>query len=163
MNSGKERLIGIAIVAAGLIILLGKLGVFAFLGQAFWPLLILAPGIVLHILYMSRLLPAYTLIPAGILTVYGVLFFLCNTWGWGLMTYLWPFLLLGVAVGLLEYAVSEVQRPRLAFALGIWSGALSIIFLIFTLLQTSISYILAVLLIAGGLWLILRRGGKRIW
>lgn len=36
MNSGKERMIGVGIVAVGLIILLGKLGTFSFLGRNFW-------------------------------------------------------------------------------------------------------------------------------
>lgn len=53
MNSGKERMIGVGIVAVGLIILLGKLGAFSFLGRNFWPLLFLIPGIVLHAMYME--------------------------------------------------------------------------------------------------------------
>ncbi len=63
MNSGKERMIGLGIIAVGLIILLGKLGVFSFLGQNFWPLLILIPGIILHAMYMMRKVSPIMLLP----------------------------------------------------------------------------------------------------
>lgn len=84
MSSKKDIQLGIFIVAAGIVILLGKLGVFGFLGRALWPLVILIPGIVLHMLFFSRRASASVLVPAGILTVYGLLFGLCNIWGWGL-------------------------------------------------------------------------------
>lgn len=90
MRMRNEKAIGIFIFIAGLIILLGKLGVFGFIGRHFWPLLILLPGIALHALYYARLTPSWSLVPAGTLTVYGLLFGITNTWGSGLMSNLWP-------------------------------------------------------------------------
>ncbi|MDQ0168609.1 hypothetical protein J2T19_000046 [Paenibacillus tundrae] len=160
MRMRNEKAIGIFIVVAGVVILLGKLGVFGFIGRHFWPLLILLPGIALHALYYARLSPSWSLVPAGILTVYGVLFGITNTWGAGMMTRLWPVLLLGVAVGLLEYGLAERRRPEYVLPAGMIIGAVSVILLGFTLLQTGIIYVLAVLLILGGVWLLLGRGRR---
>lgn len=76
-----EKAIGLFIVVAGLVILLGKLGVFAFIGRNFWPLLLLLPGIALYVLFYARMTPAWSLLPAGVLSVYGVLFSITNIWG----------------------------------------------------------------------------------
>lgn len=163
MNSGKERMIGVGIVAVGLIILLGKLGAFSFLGRTFWPLLILIPGIVLHAMYIMRKVSPFMLLPAGILTVYGLLFSLCNTWGWHLMAYLWPLLLLGVAIGLWEYAINDLSLSRIVYTWSVIVGLVSLLLLMISLLRTSIIYIIAVLLIGAGIWLVLNNLGKRKW
>lgn len=161
MKKRNEKAIGIFIVAAGLIILLGQLGVFGFIGRHFWPLLILLPGIALHAMYYMRLAPAWSLVPAGTLTVYGLLFGITNTWGAGLMGRLWPVLLLGVAIGLLEYAMVDRRRPPEVLTAAFILGGISIILLAFTLLHSGIIYVLAVLLILGGIWLLFGRGNGR--
>lgn len=153
-----EKAIGLFIVAAGLVILLGKLGVFAFIGRNFWPLLLLLPGIALYVLFYARMTPSWSLLPAGVLTVYGVLFSITNIWGAGLMRNLWPVLLLGVAVGLLGYGMVERRRPEFVYPAALIIGAVSVVLLAFTLLQTGIIYVFAVLLILGGVWLLAGRG-----
>lgn len=164
MKMRNERAIGIFIVAAGIIILLGKLGVFGFIGRHFWPLLLLLPGIALHALYYARVTPTWSLVPAGILTVYGILFGITNTWGGGLMSSLWPAFLLGIAVGLLEYGLAERYKPEFVLPAACGIGALSIVLFGFTLLHTGIIYVLAILLILGGVWLLLGRGrGRKGW
>lgn len=60
MSSKNDMKLGVFIAAAGLVILLGKLGVFGFLGRALWPLIILVPGLFLHVLFS----------PAGLLHLY---------------------------------------------------------------------------------------------
>ncbi|CAM2829239.1 hypothetical protein PASE110613_03095 [Paenibacillus sediminis] len=164
MTNKNQQAIGIFIIIAGIVILLGKWGVFSFLGKAFWPLIILVPGILLHVLYFGRMAPAGVLVPGGMLTVYGVLFFICNTWGWSLMSYLWPTFILGVATGLYEYYEFEQPKPRGVMTASVLLGVISIILLGFTLLRTSIIYVIAVLLIAGGIWMIWNRGkSSRGW
>ncbi|MCP1132663.1 hypothetical protein NKT34_05130 [Paenibacillus polysaccharolyticus] len=153
-----ERAIGLFIVVAGLVILLGKLGVFGFIGRNFWPLLLLLPGIALYALFYARIAPSWSLMPAGVFTVYGVLFSITNIWGAGLMRNLWPILLLGIAVGLLGYGAVERRRPEFVYPAALIIGAVSIVLLAFTLLQTGIIYVLAVLLILGGVWLLAGRG-----
>lgn len=154
MSSKNDMKLGLFIIVAGIVIVLGKLGVFGYLGRNLWPLVILLPGLYLHVLFFSRRASAVVLIPAGILTVYGLLFGLCNTWGWGLMKYLWPVLLLGVAVGLFEYAVNTSSRSSgLTGTSGILA-LLSLVLLIFSLLGTGALYVLGAVLIAAGVWLI---------
>ena len=69
---------GIVILLAGIVILLGRLGVFGFIGSVFWPLFVLIPGILLHVLYFGRLIPAAALVPGGMLSVYALMFLFCN-------------------------------------------------------------------------------------
>ncbi|KAF9118741.1 hypothetical protein BGX30_004340, partial [Mortierella sp. GBA39] len=98
MSSRNDLKLGLFIVIAGIVILLGKLGVFGFLGRTLWPLVLLIPGLVLHMLFFGNRARATVLVPGGILTV---------------------------------------------------------------LLHTAVIYILAVLLIALGIWLIAGRGKSR--
>ncbi|MGW8957135.1 hypothetical protein [Paenibacillus sp. NPDC055715] len=161
MNSEKERMIGLGIIAVGLIILLGKLGLFSFLGRNFWPLLILIPGIILHAMYMMRKVSPIMLLPAGIFSVYGFLFFLCNTWGWHLMAYLWPVLLLGVAVGLWEYAIHDITLPRTVYTGSMILGLVAVILLIISMSRTGMIYAVAVVLIGAGIWLMVNNRTKR--
>ncbi|MFC7681530.1 hypothetical protein [Paenibacillus sp. GCM10028914] len=164
MSSKKDLMLGVFIVAAGVVILLGKLGVFGFLGRTFWPLVLLVPGLLLHVLYFGRRVSAAILIPAGILTVYGLLFLICSIWGWSLMGSLWPLLIFGVAVGLYEYYVCETPRPAAALPISLGLTLLTALIFIFTWLYTGAMYIIAFVLIAAGIWLIYRRkrtkGGK---
>lgn len=165
MINRNQGVVGIFIIAAGLIILLGKIGVFSFIGHVFWPLLILLPGLLLQLAYFSRSFPSYVLIPAGILTVYGILFFLCNTWGWWLMVYLWPLLIFGIALGLYEYYAFSSYRVRQEVGLiALVLGGISLILLLFSLLGANALYLFALLLIGIGAWLMLHRNNsKRGW
>jgi hypothetical protein len=160
MSSKNDIRLGIFIGAAGIVILFGKLGVFGVLGRALWPLVILLPGLVLHMLFFSRRASASVLIPAGILTVYGLLFGLCNIWGWGLMKYLWPVLLLGIAVGLYEYFINSPRRTGLS-VIAVILGVLSIVLCIFSLMGTGVIYLIGIVFIAAGIWLITGRGRTR--
>lgn len=156
MSSKNDMKLGIFIVAAGLVILLGKLGVFGFLGRTLWPLVILLPGLLLHALYFSRRASSAVLLPAGILTVYGLLFGFCNTFGWGFMKHLWPVLLLGVAVGLFEQSLDG--RSGGVKVISIALGLISIVLLFFSLLGTGALYLVGIVLVAAGVWLIAGRG-----
>ena len=157
MNGRNERAIGIFIAVAGLVILLGKLGIFGYIGRTFWPLVLLVPGILLHLYYFMRKTSATILIPAGLFTVYGILFLICNLSGWDLLVYLWPVFLFGIALGLFEYALFEYPRPAMIYSISIISLAVSIVLLFVTLLTTGFIYVFAALLIFAGIWLIFGR------
>lgn len=163
MSSKNDIKLGIFILAAGIVIFFGKLGVFGFLGRALWPLVILLPGLILHMLFFSRRASATVLIPAGILTVYGLLFGLCNIWGWGLMKYLWPVLLLGIAVGLYEYSIYSPRRTGGLSVIAVILGVLSLVLCFFSLLGTGTIYLIGIVFIAAGIWLITGRGRTRGW
>ncbi|ASA23580.1 hypothetical protein [Paenibacillus donghaensis] len=161
MSSKNDMKLGIFIIIAGIVILFGKLGVFGFLGRALWPLVILLPGLFLQMLFFSRRAGPSVLIPAGILTVYGLLFGICNIWGFGLMRHFWPVLLLGVAVGLYEYAMFASPRSGgLSLAAAVL-GVLSVVLIVFSLLGTGTLYLLGAVLIFAGIWLVAGRGKPR--
>lgn len=161
MSSRNDMKLGLFIVCAGLVILLGKWGVFGFLGRILWPLLLLVPGLLLHVFVFGRRLTPAALIPAGILTVYGLLFGICNTFGWGLMAYLWPVLLLGVAVGLYEYSLYASSRTRGLTAGAVVLGAVSLLLMFLGLLGTGFIYIVGAALVLAGIWLIFGGGRRR--
>lgn len=152
-----ERLVGIFIVIAGLVILLGQLGFFSFLGRNFWPLILIIPGIILHLLYFFRNTSAVILVPAGIMTVYGIFFLICSIWGWHLTASLWPVFIIGVALGLFEYALFEYPRPAVIYRTSIILLGVSIVLLFITMLTTGFVYVIAALLIFVGIWLIFGR------
>lgn len=153
--------VGIMVLAVGLIILLGKLGVFAFIGAVFWPLFILIPGVLLHVLYFGRMVPSVALIPAGILTVVSLILLVGNWFGWGLMKYLWPLFPFAVAVGLYEYYTFGYNRSRQIGSAAIGLAVLSFVMFGMTLIWTWGIYLLAVVLIGVGAWIVLRR--PRLW
>nr|WP_255807580.1 hypothetical protein [Cohnella mopanensis] len=144
-----------------MIILLGKLGVFAFIGAVFWPLFILIPGLLLHVLYFGRMVPSITLIPAGILTVVSIILLIGNWFGWGSMKYLWPFFLFAIAVGLYEYHVFGYSRNKQIWSIAIGLAVISLVLFFMTLLWTWGIYLFAAALIGFGVWLVVRR--PRSW
>lgn len=79
------------------------------------------------------------------------------------MAYLWPLLLLGVAVGLWEYAINDISLSRNVYTGGVILGLVSVFLLVITLLRTGIIYVIAVLLIGAGIWLVVNNRGKRKW
>lgn len=161
MSDNNKLMTGILILAAGVIILLGKLGVFSFLGRALWPLLLLIPGIVLHLWHFWRKGPAELLLPGAILIIYSLVFFTGVIGGWHTLKYTWPFFFLGLAVGLFEYGYFSPQRQNGIFIAALILGAISVLLLGWTLFASSIVYFLAALLIIAGIWLIAARGNRR--
>ncbi|MEF3305502.1 hypothetical protein [Paenibacillus sp. GYB003] len=159
--AGNRFSVGIIIVVIGVILLLGKLGVFGFVWELFWPALILAVGLLLHALYFNKTLPSGVLIPGGILVTISVLFFLCTFFGWGLMAYIWPGFIFAVAVGLYEFHMFDKYSPRgtlmAAVALAVIAGVLFGM----TILFTVGIYFIAIVLIGLGVYMIVNK--RRSW
>ncbi|MGO4541351.1 hypothetical protein [Paenibacillus sp. YIM B09110] len=154
---------GIILLLAGVVILLGKLGVFSFMGAIFWPLLVLIPGVLLHVLYFGRLLPAAALVPGGMLVVYALLFVVCNLFGWDNLKYLWPLFIFGVAAGLYEYYLFGSSRQQVVFRAAIALAAASAVFMVLVLMWSWGIYAIAVVLIGAGAWMTIGRGSRRRW
>jgi len=148
---------GIAIILVGIFLLLGKVGVFDFVGSRIWPVFILAPGLFFHFLFFAKGLPSGVLIPGGILTVISFMFFYCNIFGWDSMSYLWPGFIMAVAIGLFETYFFDSNKPKAAFIGSAILAMISAIFFSFSLLLASGIYFVAVGLIVLGLLLIRRR------
>lgn len=154
---------GIALLAAGLIIVLGKIGFFSFIGSVLWPFALLVGGILLYVLYFGRLLPTVVLVPAGILSVYGVLFIFCTLFGWSFINQLWPLFMFGPAAGLYGYYAFEPFKPKLALQIAVVLGIATALSFGFVLITSWSIYVIGLLLIGAGLWLTLGRGRKSRW
>ncbi|SEB41400.1 hypothetical protein [Paenibacillus sp. GP183] len=153
--------IGMILIAVAVVLLLGKLGVFHFLGFLLWPLLILVPGLLLHFLFFNRVLPAGVLVPGGMLITYSLMFFFCNLFGWHAMGYIWPGFIFGVAVGLYEFYIFNRDSDRnirtVSIVLAVLAAAL---FLMMILFKVGI-YLIALLLVLAGILIIMRK--PRVW
>ncbi|WP_138493243.1 LiaF transmembrane domain-containing protein [Paenibacillus pinistramenti] len=162
MSDRNKLTTGVLILAAGLVILLGKWGVFTFIGSKFWPLLLLASGILLYMAAAGRRLPSAALVPAGALIVYGIIFMIATLFGYDTLRYLWPGFVFGIALGLFFYdAAAGTSRTSGIFPAAAALLAVSVLLFGITLFTFSFIYLLAFLLIVAGVWLIAFRGRSR--
>lgn len=159
MKNNRTLPLGLAIVAAGIIVALGKLGVIGALAAWLWPLLLLAAGVFLHFAVWRRTLPSIVLLPGALLVGTSLAFLFCAWFGWHWMKALWPLIPLSAAVGLFEIS-AEQRQPAMrtaAIALGIVSALLWIA----ALLIHANGYVVALLLIVAGVAIIARRPNFR--
>jgi len=143
-----------AIIVVGIVLLLGKIGVFDFIGSMIWPIFVLLLGLFFHFLFFAKGIPSGVLVPGGILTFYSFMFIYCNIFGWDSMRYLWPGFIMGVAIGLFETYYFDPNKPKAAFIGSAILATIAAIFFSFTLLLTSGIYIVAAALIILGLAMI---------
>lgn len=153
--------VGLVLIGIAVILLLGKLGVFSFLGGLLWPVFILVPGVAFHFLFFSRVLPAGVLVPGGILVTYSLMFFFCNIFGWGAMSYLWPGFIFGVAVGLYELHLFDRHSGRGVLTAAMILGIISAVFFALAFMFTAGIYFIIVVLLVAGVGLMMTR--KRGW
>ncbi|MEI7026720.1 hypothetical protein [Paenibacillus sp. y28] len=155
--SKQQYSLGWLIIVIGAIIVLGKLGVFHFLGKVFWPLLLLIPGLLLHYLFFNRRFSAAMLVPGGILVSYGALFLFCTVFGWWAIRWLWPLLILGVALGLYEYYWFDRNPPRGVYVASMALGILSALLFFFIFFFSIGIYFIAAVLVISGIYLVVSR------
>jgi hypothetical protein len=149
--------VGILLIAIAAILVLGKLGVFGFLAKLFWPLIVMAAGLLLHYFYFRGSLPEGVLVPGGMLITYSLMFLYGNVFGWDSMRYLWPGFLFGIAVGLYEWTtLGKGPVPRGAYSAALVLAVASAVLFVLALLKTNV-YLLALLLVAAGAFFLVRR------
>lgn len=150
--SKNQQMVGILFIIAGLFFLLAKMNLFPFSIADLWPLFILIPGIAFNLFGFLNRTPGLH-VPGGILTTIGLLFLFTELFGYGWMEHLWPIFIIAPGVGLLElYLFGERESGLLipVFILFTIGGT----FLFFTLFSTFIPYLVALLLILLGLYMI---------
>lgn len=122
-------IMGAVLVALGCILLLSNLGYINFSWDYIWPLALLLPGIYLHFAYFTKIdKNPGNLVPAGILTTYGLMAYAVVFFGWGTMSLIWPFILIGIAVGLFELYIFGKHDKGLLIPVAILGG-LGVMFL----------------------------------
>lgn len=155
-----SRTLGYMIIALALFILLGKLGVFYLIGVKLWPLFVLLIGLGLHYLFFKGLMPNYVLMPGGFLTVFGAVMLWSSLFGWGMLKVMWPFIILGIAVGLYEWYRYHPGRPSHLLVPAIVIGSVSLFIFGMLVLFHLFFYIIVILLIVIGSYFLFRRTGK---
>lgn len=76
-----------------------------------WPLFVLVPGLAFEYYHYSVARTPGFLVPGGILTVLGTLFFFETLTGWRLAAYTWPIYILAVIAGLAQLSAAT-GSPR---------------------------------------------------
>jgi hypothetical protein len=114
---------GAVFVALGCILLLSNLGYINFSWDYIWPMALLLPGIYLHFAFFTKIdRNPGNLVPAGILTTYGLMAYIVAFFGWGTMGSMWPFILIGIAIGLFELYIFGNKDKGLLIPIGILGG-----------------------------------------
>jgi hypothetical protein len=99
----KNYLWGIFLIAVGILLLLDRIFSFDILAaDNFWPIFVLIPGLIFEISYFSSRRNPGLLVPGGILTTIGILFFFESFTNWSFAEYTWLVYPLSVAIGLLQ-------------------------------------------------------------
>lgn len=113
MNKSATLVIGIILVLLGILFIGPSLGLFSL--QNMWPAILLLLGVGFFIGYFAARQAIGLLMPAAILTVSSIPFFICTFTGeWYRMAYLWPFFPISVSLGFfLMYFLGTRERGLL--------------------------------------------------
>jgi hypothetical protein len=146
----KSVITGVALITIGIIFLLPNFTDLTL--RELWPVLMLGPGILFFVGYLSDRKSYGLLMPGSILTTYGLLFFYCTIAGWYWMRDLWPFYLIGPGVGFfLMYYFGKKERGLL-----VPGTILTLLGMIFLLRATEYEDYWPVVIIAAGVLLLLK-------
>lgn len=93
---------GLMLITLGIFLLVNNMGLVTFNMAYLWPLFLLVPGLFFEFSFFATWKDPGVLVPGGILTLYGLFFYLNILSGWRFMDSLWPFFILGPAFGLFQ-------------------------------------------------------------
>lgn len=161
MNRNSNIVIGAVFIALGTLFLMSNLGYINFSWSYLWPLALLIPGLYMHFAFFTGIdKNPGILVPGGILTTYGVLFYANVLFGWHMMADLWPLFLIGIAVGLFELYLFGNRDKGLLIPVAILGGiGVSALFRIYVNINLK-DFLVPVLLIIIGLIIILKRDNR---
>lgn len=162
MKKNHNIILGAIFIVIGTLILLSNLGYLNFSWSYIWPLALLIPGIYMHISFFTGIdKNPGILVPGGILTTYGLLFYANVIFGWGLMGDLWPMFLIGIALGLFELYIFGGRDNALLIPISI-IGGLGLVFMTRTEFLLSRKYIAPIFLIIIGIFILTKgTAGKK--
>lgn len=100
---GKNYFGGIILIIIGVAAILNNIfNIRFFTMSQLWPMFVLIPGLSFEAAYFSRGREPGLLVPGGILTTIGALFFFETFTNWHFAEYTWPIYPLAVAIGLFQ-------------------------------------------------------------
>jgi len=150
------KILGMLLLLVGIILLASNFGYIEISWQYSWPLFLLVPGILFEFGFFIHRKHPGLLVPGGILTTYGLLFFVNVIYGWQWMAFLWPVFLLGVAIGLFQLYLFGERERGLLIPIGILT-VLSLFFLANHLVNINFRLIAGIIFIFIGLGIILKQ------
>jgi hypothetical protein len=153
MIESKSRPIlqGLALIVVGLVFILGNFGAFRPNWEVFFTWMIIILGVLFWVGFMMDRSRDFLIMPATILVIYGVVFFLIAKYTWATIENMGPLFILAPALGLyMTYLISKRNRSLL-----ITSAVLGVISLIFLLNSVPVlKYIWPILTVALGVFII---------
>lgn len=99
----KNPIWGIILIVIGIILIIQKVFLISiFSWEHFWPIFVLILGLSFEFSYFFKKRAPGILVPGGILTTLGILFFFETFTDWNFSAYIWPIYPLSVAIGLFQ-------------------------------------------------------------
>lgn len=150
----KSIITGVALITIGIVFLLPNFTDITL--RELWPVLILGPGVLFFVSFVSERKSYGLLMPGGVLTTYGLLFLYCTVFGWYWMEDLWPFFLVGPGIGFfLMYYFGKKET-----ALLIPGAIFTLLGVIFLLSSTDYGHLWPLAIIVAGILLIMKSRPK---
>lgn len=130
--------------------------------EYFWPVFVLIPGLVFEAgFFMSGRNPGL-LVPGGILTTIGMLFFFETFTNWRFAEYTWPVYILSVAIGLAQLYVFGIREKGLLIPVVILTlvAVVSFVMMVFGGILSWLNYsmVLPAVMILIGLYILVGKG-----
>jgi len=110
-----DMIVGIGLVILGFLFLSENFGYIEFNFQNVWPVFVMLGGIGFTIGYLQDRKNYGLLMPASILTIYGLLFFYCSIEGWYMMSVWWPVFIIGPGIGFFMMYILGGREKGLLF------------------------------------------------
>ena len=158
MNN-KNNFWGFFLIIIGILLFISKLfDIQLFNMGRLWPIFVLIPGLCFNFAYFSTRKGPGVLVPGGILTTIGLLFFFETMTNWHFAEYTWPIYPLAVAVGLFQLYIFGGRKRELLIPVGILTLVSTISFasMIFGSINTSL--VVPAILVLLGVYLIFGKG-----
>ncbi len=165
----RNSLLGIVLVIIGALMLALRYlfgGDFLTFGpDDFWPMIILMLGVGFEMAFFITMKAPGLLVPGGILTTYGILFFFEVATNWRFAEYTWPVYLIGIVVGLFQLFLFTGRHKGLLIAIGIIGGiaAACILIIMFRIIigTVDIGLVIPIVLVLGGIVMLFGRGRSK--
>ncbi len=156
-EASKRDIMGVVLILVGILLLMRNLGAGLGIGEL-WPWFIILFGLAFWAMFLSDRSQHALLMPASILIVTGIIFEICTLAGWGLMSRLWPALVMAPGIGFVTMSFyGPAGTSLLAPGVGLLVlGAAAL------LKQSSWWRFWPILLIVGGVFLLFREFRRRV-
>ena len=151
----KNYLWGILLIAIGVILLIDKfLNIGIFQAVNLWPIFVLAPGLIFEFSYFVSGRNPGLLVPGGILTTIGLLFFFETFTSWNFSQYTWPIYPLAVSIGLFQLYLFGGRQSGILIPVFILSTVSVVSFVSIVSTVFDFSLIFAIFAILAGLYIL---------